>query len=75
MRPKGISMNVSGSNEEMMMSEVERLREALKPFAALQLPKRRQGNAAYYSLFHADIERAKDALAKDRLSALPGSEK
>ncbi len=44
--------------------------EALEPFAKLTILKRqqRQGNAAFYSLLHSDIERARDLLATLRAS-------
>lgn len=37
--------------------------EALEPFARLELPKKPVGNAGAYSLLHADIRRAGEALA------------
>lgn len=37
--------------------------EALKPFARLELPKKPVGNAGAYSLLHADIRRAAEAVA------------
>jgi hypothetical protein len=38
--------------------------EALRPLANLKAPERKRGNAAFYSLLHADIERAQAAIAK-----------
>jgi hypothetical protein len=46
-------------------AECDRLREALKPFAALEVPKYAEHNAGFYSLFHADVKRARAALAKE----------
>lgn len=43
---------------------VERLREALRPLAALEVPKRPQGNAGAYSIRHRDIELARALLAE-----------
>jgi hypothetical protein len=43
---------------------IAELLEVLRPLANLQVPTRRQGNAAFYSLLHADIERAQAALTK-----------
>lgn len=40
------------------------LAKALEPLAALELPEQREGNAAFYSLLHADIERAKAILLR-----------
>ena len=45
--------------------EIMKLRQALKPLAALELPKRSIGNAGAYSIRHADIQAAKDALPTD----------
>jgi hypothetical protein len=38
--------------------------EALKPLAAQLTPKKPSGNAGMYSIYHADIDRARDLVAK-----------
>ena len=43
-------------------AERDRLREALEPFAALQVPKRVYSDSGKYSIFHDDIGRARAAL-------------
>ena len=40
------------------------LRVALEPLARLELPKKPQGNAGFYSIRHDDIRRARALLAK-----------
>lgn len=52
-------------------SRVIALEGALTPFARLQVPKKTVGNAGAYSLYFADIQRAKDILAN---SAVPVDE-
>lgn len=42
-------------------AKVRELTKALEPFARLEIPKRPHGNAAAYSIFHSDIERARAA--------------
>jgi hypothetical protein len=48
--------------KEAAQAENEKLREALEPFARLQVPRKAEGNAGFYSLRFRDIERARAAL-------------
>jgi len=49
---------------EGQSQDIEKLAKALEPFAALKTPVRRQGNAGFYSIRFADIERAQAAYAR-----------
>jgi Lar family restriction alleviation protein len=55
--------NLRTNSQDALIAE---LAAAVEPLARLEVPKRRQGNAAFYSLLHADIERAQAILAKVR---------
>jgi hypothetical protein len=57
--------DVSGELEAAE-AEIERLREALEPFARLKLPAKPQYNAGAYSIYHDDIRRAASLLTKDQ---------
>lgn len=54
------------------MEAARKMREALAPLARLQIPKRPQGNAGAYSIFHHDIEAARAALSAASAAGIDG---
>lgn len=46
-----------------LLAANRKMRAALEAFAGLELPRRRGGNAGFYSIRFADVERARSALS------------
>tara|TARA_R110000868_G_scaffold20938_2_gene87742 strand:- start:1943 stop:2281 length:339 start_codon:yes stop_codon:yes gene_type:complete len=46
-----------------LLAANRKMRTALEPFAGLELPRRRGGNAGFYLIRFADVERARSALS------------
>jgi len=61
-----LESEVPGANPTA--SQYDKLIEALRPFARLRLPKKPQGNASFYSIYHKHIEAARAALASQEAS-------
>lgn len=53
---------------KLAITEIERQRAALAPFARLKVPPNPIGNAAAYSLLFTDIERARNVVVGDEQS-------
>lgn len=61
-----LESEVPGANPTA--SQHDKLVEALRPFARLQVPKKPEGNASFYMIFHKHIEAARAALSSEEVS-------